>query len=35
MVDLNIRHLKPKLDEMKIMFDQANNIDNFGICETF
>ena len=36
MVNLNIiRHLKPKLDEMKMMLNQPNNIDIFGVCETF
>ena len=35
MVNLNIRHLKPKLDEMKLILDQQKNIDIFGLCETF
>ena len=35
MVNLNIRHLKPKWDEMKIILDQQKNIDIFGLCETF
>ena len=35
MVNLNIRHLKPKLDEMKIILDQQKIIDIFGLCETF
>lgn len=34
-VNLNIRHLKPKLDEIKIMLQQSNNIDIFAACETF
>ena len=34
-VNLNIRHVKPKLDELKIMFENNKCIDVFGICETF
>ena len=33
--NLNIRHLKPKLDDMKIVLDLPNNIDIFGVRETF
>ena len=33
--NLNIRHLKPKIDQMKILLDQSNSIDIFGLCETF
>ena len=33
--NLNIRHLKPKLDDVKIILNGTNNIDVFGICETF
>ena len=33
--NLNIRHLKPKVDNMKILLNQANSIDIFGLCETF
>ena len=33
--NMNIRHLKPKLDDMKILLDSANCIDVFGLCETF
>lgn len=33
--NLNIRHLKPKLDDLKFLLDNANCIDVFGICETF
>ena len=35
MGNLNIRHLKPKLDEMKQMLNLSNNNDIFGVCETF
>ena len=34
-VNLNTRHVKPKLDELKIMFENNKCIDVFGICETF
>ena len=33
-VNVNIRHLKPKLDQIKTML-QGSVIDIFGICETF
>ena len=33
--NMNIRHLKPKLDYMKILLDLANCIDVFGLCQTF
>lgn len=33
--NLNIRHLKPKLDEIKIMLSSSNSIDVLGTCETF
>ena len=33
--NLNIRHLKPKIDEVRIMLDLSNCIDIFGVCETF
>ena len=32
--NLNIRHLKPKVDQKKILLDQSNSIDIFGLCET-
>ena len=32
--NINIRHLKPKLDQFKIMLHESD-IDNFGVCETF
>lgn len=34
-VNLNIRHLKPKLDEIKLLLDRSNEVDIFGVCETF
>ena len=34
-VNLNIRHLKPKIDDMKVMLSQENCIDVFGVNETF
>ena len=33
--NLNIRHLKPKVDNMKVLLDQDCSIDIFGLCETF
>ncbi|MCW4336379.1 MAG: reverse transcriptase domain-containing protein [Candidatus Thiodiazotropha endolucinida] len=33
--NLNIRHLKPKIDDIKLLLNQTNSIDVFGICETF
>ena len=33
--NLNIRHLKPKMDELRIMLDLSNCVDIFGVCETF
>ena len=32
---LNIRHLKPRVNNMKVLLNQANSIDIFGLCETF
>ena len=32
--NFNIRHLKPKLDQVKIML-QGSTVDLFGVCETF
>ena len=34
-MNLNIRHLKPKIDAMKVMLSQENCIDVFGVNETF
>lgn len=34
-VNLNVRHLKPKMDDMKIMLGKSKCIDIFGVCETF
>ena len=31
----NICHLKPKLDEIKILLNSASNLDLLGMCETF
>ena len=33
--NLNIRHLKPKMDELRIMLDVSNCVDIFGVCEAF
>ena len=33
--NINICHLKPKLDEIKILLNSASNLDLLGICETF
>lgn len=33
--NLDIRHLQPKLDDIKLMLDKSNNVDIFGVCETF
>ena len=33
--NLNIRHLKPKLDNVKLMLNSLNQVDIFGLCETF
>ena len=33
--NLYIRHLKPNIDELRIMLDLSNSIDIFGVCETF
>ena len=33
--NLNIRHLKPKIDDLKIILSPEKCIDVFGICETF
>ncbi len=35
MANLNIRHLLPNLDEMKIVLSQRKCPDILGICETF
>ena len=34
-VNLNVRHLKPKIDDVKIMLQELNNVDILGLCETF
>ena len=34
-VNLNIRHVKSKLDERKIILNSTKHIDVFGLCETF
>ena len=33
--NLSIRHLKQKIDEVRIMLDLSNYIDIFEVCETF
>ena len=33
--NINICHLKPKLDEIKILLNSASNRDLLGMCETF
>ena len=33
--NLNIRHLKPKLDDVKLLLRSSNSVDILGICETF
>lgn len=33
--NLNIRHLKPKLDDTKLLLSSSNSVDILGICETF
>ena len=33
--NLNVRHLLPKLDELRIMLASKNGPDIFGLCETF
>ena len=33
--NINICHLKPKLDEVKLLLSSDNNVDVLGICETF
>ena len=33
--NINICHLKPKLDEVKLLLSSGNNVDVLGICETF
>ena len=35
MVNLNIRHLKPKVDEMKVLLPDSKQVDVLGVCETF
>jgi hypothetical protein len=32
---LNIQHLLPKLDEVKLLLNQENSVNIFGLCETF
>ena len=34
-VTLNVRHLKPKIDDVKIMLQELNNVDILDLCETF
>ena len=34
-VNLNVRHLKPKIDDAKIMLQEINNVDILGLFETF
>ena len=34
-VHIAIRHLKPKVDNMKVLLDQNRSIYIFGLCETF
>ena len=33
--NLNIRHLKPKLDDVKLLLRSSNSVDILGICEMF
>ena len=33
--NLNIRHIVPKVDELRIMMSHVNCPDIFGMCETF
>ena len=33
--NLNIRHLKPKLDDVKLLLRFSNSVDILGICEMF
>lgn len=33
--NLNIGHLKPNIDDMKILLNSSNSIDVLGLCETF
>ena len=33
--NLNIRHIVPKLDELRISMAHENCLDIFGMCETF
>ena len=33
--NLNVRHLLPKLDELRIMLASKKGPDIFGLCETF
>ena len=33
-VSLNIRHIKPKVDELKILLSELNQIEILGVCET-
>ncbi|MCU7800562.1 MAG: reverse transcriptase family protein [gamma proteobacterium symbiont of Lucinoma myriamae] len=33
--NLNIRHLKPKIDDVRLLLNKSNNLDIFGVCETF
>ena len=34
-VNLNIRHLKPKVDELKVLLPESKQVDVLGVCETF
>ena len=33
--NLNIQHLLPKLDQLKLLFEDNRNIDIYVFCETF
>ena len=33
--NLNIRHLKPKLDDVNLILSSTNCVDILGLCETF
>ena len=34
-VNLNIRHLKPKVDELKVLLPESKQVDVLGVCQTF
>ena len=34
-VNLNIRHLEPKVDELKVLLPESKQVDVLGVCETF